>query len=247
MDLHHKVALVTGGALRVGRAIVLELARAGCRTAIHYRSSRDEALRLANAIAADGGEAATFAGDLNDPQTWQRLIAEVVERFGRLDVLVNNASAFLSDASDTIDRFDLAHWERMLRLNLIAPAGLCHHARPHLAANRCGRIINLCDISVERPWSEHLAYCASKAALVCLTRALAKALAPDVTVNGVSPGIAIFPDSYPQEQRDRLTARVPLRRAGTPEDIARAVRFLAESGDYVTGQILNVDGGRSVV
>jgi pteridine reductase len=130
---------------------------------------------------------------------------------------------------------------------LTAPAGLCHFAREHLAKGGRGNIVNLCDISAERPSPNHLAYGVSKAGLAALTQGLARALAPDIRVNAVSPGIADFPESYSPELRQRLTTQVPLKREGTPEGIARAVRFLVESGDYITGQILAVDGGRSTV
>jgi pteridine reductase len=126
-------------------------------------------------------------------------------------------------------------------------AALCHYARPHLASTGAGRIVNLCDIAAERPWAGHLPYCVSKAGLVCLTKALARELAPAIQVNGVAPGIAAFADDFDQDARDRLTAKVPLRRPGRPEDVAAAVRFLVERGDYITGQIINVDGGRSIV
>jgi pteridine reductase len=135
----------------------------------------------------------------------------------------------------------------MLRTNLTAPVGLSHFAAPHLAAHGMGKIVNLCDISSEHPWANHLAYCTSKAALVAVTKALAKALAPTIQVNGVSPGIAEFPDAYSDDTRRKLIAKVPLGRAGAPEDIAKAVRFLVESGDYITGQIIPVDGGRGLV
>ena len=135
----------------------------------------------------------------------------------------------------------------MLRVNLTAPVALAYHAQKHLAARGRGRIVNLCDISAERPWSTHLAYCASKAGLVAATKALAKALAPRITVNGVAPGIAEFPDEYSERTRQDLIAQVPLRRAGTPEEVAQLVRFLVESGDYLTGEIIAIDGGRGIV
>lgn len=246
MELLGKVALVTGGARRVGRAIVLELACAGCDVVVHFDRSRDEADTAAGEVRAMGRRAVSVAAALEDAAAWKSIVDCAVGAFGRLDVLVNNASTFVTDASDTLEAFDPDRWERMLRVNLLAPMGLCHHAAPHLAANGAGRIVNLLDIAAERPWSTHLAYVSSKAALAAMTRALAKALAPGVCVNGIAPGIAVFPESYDEELRRALVERVPLKRAGTPEDIARTVRFLVESGDYITGQIVNVDGGRSL-
>jgi pteridine reductase len=240
-------ALVTGGAKRVGRAIVLELARGGCDVAIHHRRGGDEAEALAAEVQAVGRRAVVIPGDLHDSVTWARLVERTLAGLGRLDVLVNNASLFLTRAADTVEGFDLAVWEEMLRVNLLAPMGLCHHARAALSSGGRGCVINLCDISAARPWPEHLAYCVSKAGLVALTQGLARALAPNIRVNGVSPGIAVFPESFDADRRRRLTAQVPLAREGSPEDMARAVRFLVESADYVTGQILAVDGGRSLV
>ncbi|MCH8149909.1 MAG: SDR family oxidoreductase [Planctomycetes bacterium] len=247
MNLKGKTALVTGGARRVGRAISLELAQAGCDIAVHYGTSEEDARTLVEAVRRNGRHAVMVQGDLAESSNWAGIVAESVHSLGRLDVLVNNASVFLTERPDTIDDFDAGLWEKMVRVNLTAPAGLAHHARPHLQAHGAGRIINICDIAADRPFPSHLAYGCTKSGLVSLTKALARALAPSITVNGISPGIALFPESYDTRRRESLIAEVPLRRAGTPEDVARAVRFLAESGDFVTGQILNVDGGRSVV
>lgn len=238
-----RTALVTGAARRVGRAIALELAQAGCNVAVHYLSSKADAADLAEQIATTGRQSCLIRGDLADADTPARLVAEAVARLGRLDILINNAAVF---DRISLDQFDYDAWQRVMQVNLTAVAALCHHARPHLASTGAGRIVNICDISGERPWPGHLAYCVSKAGLACLTKALARKLAPEVRVNGVAPGIAAFPDDLDQDARDRLTARVPMRRAGSPQDVAAAVRFLVENGDYITGQIINVDGGRSI-
>jgi len=246
MSVSNPVALVTGGAKRVGRAISLELARAGYDIAVHFRESRPEAESLAEELSLLGRRAEIIHGELADPTAWPVVISETVNRLGRLDVLINNASQFSTDSSDTLERFDLATWERMLRVNLTAPVALCHYAARHLAKSGAGCIVNLCDISIAHPWPDHLAYEASKAALATITKALARALAPSVRVNGVALGIAVFPESYSESFRESLVRRVPLGRAGTPEDVAGAVRFLVESAPYVTGEIIAVDGGRSV-
>ncbi|MBI4718285.1 MAG: SDR family oxidoreductase [Planctomycetes bacterium] len=246
MRLENTVALVTGGAKRVGRAISLELARGGCDVAVHFRTSGAEAGAVAEKVRELGRRATTVSGDLSLTDEWPALIGRTVQQLGRLDILINSASEFRLDGAATVDAFRPESWDRMLRVNLTAPMALCHYARPHLAARGCGRIINLTDVSAERPWPDHLAYCCSKAGLTALTRALARALAPDVMVNAIAPGIAIFPDDYSAEQRSRLVAQVPLRRAGTPEDVARVARALLESGDYVSGEIIHVDGGRHV-
>jgi len=247
MQLNGTVALVTGGAKRVGRAIALELARGGCDVAVHYRRSQADAeavVALANGL---GRRAIAVDGDLTDPAAWPRIVQRTVDGLGRLDILVNNASMFLPDGADSLEQFDSVVWDETLRTNLTAPVGLCHHARRHLAANGMGKVVNVCDIAADRPWPDHLAYCASKAGLVAVTKALARALAPEVQVNGVAPGIAVFPDAYSNGLRRQLVGRVPLSRPGTPEEVALLVRFLVESADYITGQIVPIDGGRSLV
>ncbi|GJM26720.1 MAG: pteridine reductase [Phycisphaerae bacterium] len=238
------VALVTGGAIRVGRGIAVALADAGYDVLIHYRKSEADVEKTRAEIESSGRRCATIQGDLLDDDTPVRLIYGAKQAFGRLDILVNNASLFEPDPADA---FTSEHWRRMMQINAIAPAALIESATPLLEASNTGQVINLCDISADRPWPTHRAYCASKAALANLTVSYARRLAPSIRVNGVAPGIAIFPDDYDEPTRQRLVAKVPLRREGTVEDIAQAVRFLAERGDYITGQILRVDGGRSIV
>jgi len=240
MDLTDRVVLVTGAGRRVGSAIARRLAHAGCRLAIHYRRSEEEARRTADECQAAGKPAALFQADLSEASAAAGLVQAVVARFGRLDVLVNNASVF---EPMTLADFSVARWERTLRVNLTAPLVLVHAAREALRQAR-GRVVNLCDAGTSRPWPDYLAYMVSKGALETLTRVLARALAPEVNVVGVAPGVAAWPEDYDQARRDRLLAKIPLRRAGSPEDIAAAVEFLLRDGDYITGVILPVDGGR---
>lgn len=242
MNLQDRVALVTGGARRVGRAVALGLARAGASVAVHYRSSAQDADATAAECRALGVAAEVFPADLADAAACAALVERVVERFGRLDVLVNNASEF---EPMSLDDFRVADWDRTLRVNLTAPVVLAHAARAELRSNH-GRIVNLCDALTARPPGSHLAYIASKGALDTLTRALARALAPEVNVVGVAPGVADWPPHYSAQLRQRITERIPLRRAGTPEDIAAAVVYLATAGDYITGTVLAVDGGFSL-
>ena len=176
MQLEGTVALVTGGARRVGRAIALELARAGCDIGIHYHTSHDEAQQLATEIADMGRRVVTIAADLKDATCWSGVIQQTVDNLNRLDILINNAAVFPGGGSDGVDEFRVDLWESVMRINLIAPMGLSRHAKQHLAARGGGKIINLCDISSDRPWTDHLAYCSSKAALVALTKGLARAL-----------------------------------------------------------------------
>jgi pteridine reductase len=238
-----KVALVTGAAKRVGRAIALGLAELGFDVAFTYLSSDAEARELSTEIESRGRRAVTIRADLTRPDVAAEEIHRVVGvEFGRLDVLVNNASLYL--------KADLheATPEMMHRLNAIhveAPLLLCQKFESMLRHAR-GHVVNMVDLLAERPWPAYLAYCASKAGLWNLTLGLARALAPEVTVNGIAPGVVEWPDDYPEAEREKYLKRVPLGRAGTPEDVASVVRFLVTGGTYVTGQIIRLDGGRSV-
>lgn len=243
MELADRVVLVTGAARRVGRAIALRLAGAGCRIAVHCHQSAADAGRTAADCRAAGGQAEVFTADLADAGAAAGLVRAVAARFGRLDVLVNNASVF---EPMSFAQFTVPDWERALRINVTAPMILAHAAGAALRAAG-GRIVNLCDAATARPWADHLAYMVSKAALEMLTRLLARALAPDVNVVGIAPGAVAWPEHYDEAKRERLTARIPLRRAGVPEDIAAAVHFVLSAGDYITGAIIPVDGGRHVV
>ena len=244
MELRDKAALITGAGKRVGRAIALRLARSGCHVAIHYRTSAEDALLTAAECSRCGVTAEVFQADLGDRDEAGRLVPRVVERLGRLDVLINNAAVF---EPMSIDAFDAGAWDEALRVNLTAPMILTWSARAAFRAAGGGRVINMCDAASERPWPSHLAYITTKGALRTLTQVLARALAPDVCVTGIAPGVAEWPEDYDQETRDRLTARIPLGRAGTPEEIAAAVCFVLVDGDYLTGTILTIDGGRHLV
>lgn len=245
-NLDGMVALVTGASRRVGRAIAVELAHAGADVAVHFRSGSQDARETINQIRSLRRQGIGVQADLTEESSWAYVVEQVRKGLGRLDILVNNASAFLTDKPDTVARFDPAHWEAMFRIHVLAPMGLVSHAEPLLSRSGRGSVINLCDISAERPWKNHLAYCTSKAGLVALTKGLAVALAPRVRVNGVSPGIAVFPREYDVALRKKLSQRVPLKRSGSPKEVAQLVRFLVESGDYITGQVIAIDGGRSV-
>ncbi len=239
------VALVTGAAKRVGRAVALELARGGYDIVIHYHESEADAQRTAEEVTNTGAKAVLVCGDLRDPAAPRRIVDEAWKCCGRIDALVNNAAVF---ETMPLEQFDFEKFHECLTINLAAPLRLCQLVALRMreaGEGRGGCIVNLCDIAAQRPWKDHLAYGCSKAGLEYATKALARALAPEIRVNGVAPGIAVFPEDYSDELRAELTARVPLKREGTPEEVARVVRFLVES-DYITGQIINVDGGRSV-
>jgi pteridine reductase len=236
------VVLVTGGARRVGAAIARHLHAAGCTLAIHYHRSAADAEALSaefNGVRADS--AATFAGALEDDATPEALIGAVLSRFGRLDGLVNNASAFYPTP---IGQTTPAHWDDLFAANARGPFFLAQAATPALREAR-GAIVNIVDIYAERPLGGHTVYSMAKAALVMLTQALAKDLAPDVRVNAVAPGAILWPMSgKPDDAVDALLAKTPMARKGDPRDVAEAVRWLLKDAHYTTGQVIRVDGGR---
>jgi pteridine reductase len=238
-----KVALVTGAAKRVGRAIALTLARAGYDIAFTYLSSESDARRLVADVESLGRRAKMIRADLTQPQEAAESIGAVVDaEFRRLDVLVNSASLYL--AAD-LRHTTLDVMRRLTAIHVESPLLLCQRFEPMLRAAR-GHVVNMVDLLAERPWAAYLPYSASKAALWNLTLGLARDLGPDVTVNGIAPGVVEWPDDYPQADRERYLKRVPLGRSGTPDDVARLVRFLVTDGSYVTGQIVRLDGGRSI-
>jgi len=243
-NLDNKVALVTGAARRIGAAIATRLHESGADVAIHYRGSADEAAALADKLNAQRPDsAATFAADLTDLASLREFIDGVHDWHGQLDILVNNASSFYPTPVDEINE---DHWDDLLGSNLKAPLFLSQAAAPSLRAAG-GVIINIVDIHAQRPLRDHAVYGAAKAGLAMLTRSLAKDLAPAVRVNGVSPGAILWPeDDMSDETKEIILGQIPLERAGDPDDIAGCVLYLARDADYVTGQIITVDGGRSI-
>jgi pteridine reductase len=238
MSDSQRIALVSGGALRVGRAIVERLASEGFAVAFTYLTSEAEAGELQHRT---GGLA--IHADLTDPEAaTERIHREFSGRFKRLDVLVNNASIY---RPGRLQQTDLKLMRDVAAVHVQSPLLLCQKFEPLLRAAR-GHVVNMCDLLGERPWPEYLAYCASKAALANLTMGLARELAPEVTVNAIAPGVVEWPEDYPDEDREKYLKRVPLRRSGTPGDVANLVHFLVTRGTYITGQIIRLDGGRSV-
>ncbi len=242
--LDGKVVLVTGAARRIGAAIVTRLQQNGARVAIHYRGSADAAEELAAALNASREEsAATFQADLLDTAALPTLVEQVVAWGGQLDALVNNASTFyptpLGKVSDE-------QWDDLVGSNFKAPLFLSQAALTHLRDSR-GAIVNIVDIHAQRPLRNHPVYGPAKAALAMLTRSLAKDLAPDIRVNGVSPGAILWPeDGMSDAAQQTILRQVPLGRPGEPADIAGCVLYLLRDATYVTGQIVAVDGGRSI-
>jgi pteridine reductase len=243
-SLEGRTALVTGGARRVGATIARRLHAAGASVLLHYRDSAADADALASDLnGVRPKSAATVKAELLAPIAPRALVAAALDRFGGLDVLVNNASAFFPVAMGSIEA---SHWEELVGSNLRAPLFICQEAAPHLKKAR-GAIVNIVDIHADRPLKGYPVYSVAKGGLAALTRSLAIELAPEVRVNGVAPGAIAWPEDgqFDPAERDRIVATTPLARMGTPGDIAQAVHFLA-CAPYVTGQILAVDGGRSI-
>jgi pteridine reductase len=241
MELQGKIALVTGGARRVGRAIALELARRGAGIALHYHESTNEAGETAAEIRALGVDVATIAADLADPTEIDVLAHDAVRRFGAIDIVVHSAAIYFRTPLGEVTAAD---WDRLHALNLRAPFLLTQALAPVLRAQK-GRVVMITDVGGVRPWTGYLPYGASKAGLIYLTRGLARALAPDVLVNAVSPGTVLPLESASAQQIAAEVERTALKRLPTPEDVARAVAFLA-TADSITGQVLAVDSGKLV-
>ena len=239
-----KVALVTGGARRAGAAIARRLHQAGASVLIHCRDSEAQASALVKELnSLRAGSAASVKAELLAPVAPRALVGAALSAFGRLDLLVNNASSFYPVRVGAIEA---SHWEELMGSNLRAPLFLAQEAAPELAKSQ-GSIVNIVDIHAERPLKGYPLYSIAKAGLAAMTRSLALELAPRVRVNGVAPGAIAWPEDgqFEPAERSRIVATTPLGRMGTPEDIAQAVHFLANA-PFVTGQILAVDGGRSI-
>jgi pteridine reductase len=243
--LSGKVALVTGGAKRVGEAIVRRLHGAGAAVMVHHRSSQDAAKQLvAELNGARANSAASVRADLLNLGAVAELVKSTVERFGGLDVVVNNASTFYPTPVGEIKSTD---WDDLVGTNLKAPLFLAQAAAPHLRKAR-GCIVNISDIHADRPLRRYVVYSVAKAGLTALTRSLASELGPDVRVNAVAPGPILWPDdgSYDEVARQRVVSHTLLKRTGETDDVARTVYFLVAEAPYVTGQVIAVDGGRSI-
>jgi pteridine reductase len=244
MPLDGKVALITGSARRLGAAMARRLHGAGAQVAIHYRSSSTEADALAGALNAQRpGSAVAVRADLLDVARLPGLVDSVAQAFGRLDILINNASTFYPTP---VGEITLAQFDDLIGTNLRAPLFLAQAAAGQLRL-REGLIINMVDIHASRPLKRHPVYCSAKAGLVMLTRSLARELAPQVRVNGIAPGPVLWPEGdLDPELKKNIIDRTALKRMGSPEDVARAALYFAAEAPFVTGQILAVDGGRSL-
>jgi len=235
--LEGRVALVTGAAKRIGRALALALAEAGASVAITFRDSEDEARQTFDDIEKLGVQAAAFRAELRDPVQIRATVEATIARFSRLDILVNNAGRYETAALETLT---VEQWDAMFETNTRAPFLAAQAAYPHLRASR-GRIINIGSLGGLHPWPTHAHYCTSKAALHMLTLTMSKAWAPEISVNAVAPGMIVNGEVDPAFEH--FARRTPMQRNGTAGDVAAGVLFFATAPAFITGQILSVDGG----
>lgn len=244
MVLKGKAVLVTGAAKRVGRTIALALAGRGARVAVHYRESKAEAEATAAEIGRLGGESMTVRAELTNESEVAAMVEAVAGRFGSLDVLVNNASVFFRTPFESVTADD---WDRTIDPNLKA-VFLCsvHAGRLMQGQEGGGAIVSIADWAGFRPYTGYLPYCISKAGVIAMTQGLARTLAPTVRVNAVAPGPVLVPSDLPDAEAREILEKTPMKRHGSPEDVAAAVVFLVEGSDYVTGAVLPVDGGRLI-
>ncbi|MBT8335608.1 MAG: SDR family oxidoreductase [Gemmatimonadetes bacterium] len=236
-----KVALVTGGAVRLGRAVTLGLAEAGYDLMVHYHSSEGPAMQTAREVEALGRRACTVRADLSGGAEVGRVVDAVSEAYGRLDLLVNGAASF--EQADLLD-VDEEAWDRVMATNLKGPFLLVRAAASLLRESR-GSIVNMVDLSAFQPWVRYPHHGVSKAGLMHLTRVLARVMAPHVRVNAIAPGAVLPPDDFDEDDRKRELARTPVGHLGSPDDVVRTVLFLAAS-PFITGEAVVVDGGRSL-
>ncbi|TXI19362.1 MAG: pteridine reductase [Nitrosomonas sp.] len=244
--MQEKVIFITGGAKRVGAAICRRLHAQGARLVVHYRSSLNEAKILQNELNLKRADSvALVQADLLDTELLPDLIEKAAQRFGQLDVLINNASSFFPTL---LQQFTLEDWHDLVGSNLRAPLFLAQAAAPYLKRQH-GCVVNIVDIHAERPLKDYVIYNAAKGGLLSLTKSLAVEMAPAVRVNGVSPGPILWPEDgewSDEAARQQIIASTLLKRCGEPDDIAKTVQFLISDAPYITGQIIAVDGGRSI-
>lgn len=244
VPLQDKVALVTGAARRVGAATVRSLHAHGMNVVLHYRASRKDAQALqAELNEQRSNSVVLIQADLMHTNKINSMVTQAIHAWGRLDVVINNASSFFPTPFGSVDE---EQWEYLMGSNLKAPFFLCQAAAEQLRQQR-GCIVNIVDIHADRPLKDYPVYTIAKAGLVMLTKALARELGPEIRVNAVAPGAIMWPDDMDEVAKQRIVSRTALKRRGEPEDIARAILYLIRDGGYVTGQVLTVDGGRTLI
>jgi pteridine reductase len=240
MEIDGKVAIVTGGAVRLGKALTLALAEQGARLVIHYRSSVGPAQATVRQIEALGGEALAVQADLSQSGQAASIVERAAAHFGQVDILVNSAAIFEPGNWDDTTQ---ANWDLHFAINLRSPFFLSQAFAAHVGRERAGHVVNIADWRGVRPGTDHVAYTLTKAALVAMTQILAQALAPNIQVNAIAPGMILPPPGKDQADLERWARRIPAQRIGSPEEIARALIFLLRS-DFVTGELIFVTGGQ---
>jgi len=244
VKIQGKVILVTGGAVRIGKAISKMLASKGARLAIHYNHSEKEAESLAESLQNDSNQIKTFQADLNKTEQTQKLVSEVEEKLGSIDVLINNAALFKKSPLLEVSEAD---WDNHLNINLKAPFFLSQAVSKKMLGKKEGKIINIADLSFRRPYLKYIPYSISKAGLIALTQSLAKELAPHIQVNAIALGAIKAPVDYSEEEKEKRADKTLLKRWGDPQDVANAICFLIEGADYASGSTLTLDGGSHLV
>lgn len=242
MRLEGAAALVTGAGKRIGQAIATGLAQSGCDVAVHYHGAAQGAEETARAIRAAGRRAELLQADLSDAAAARQLAEQAARAFKRLDIVVNSAAIMVRQ---TVESVTPESWDATLDLNLRAMFFVSQGAIPHLRRSK-GKIVNIADLAGLEPWPAYVPHCVSKAGAIMLTKALARALAPDIAVNAVAPGAVLLPEEWDDKAREHIRETTPLARIGTPADVVAAVRFLLADTDYATGTILVIDGGRLI-
>lgn len=243
MILKNKVVLITGGAVRLGRAICLELSQGGVQLFCHYHSSSEAAVKLRDEIEQGGGRMHVFQADLTQLSGISATVAEAMRVFGRIDVLINNAALFYKTPLGSVTEKD---WQTFHDLNSKAAFFMAQQVSSPMLKQKSGKIINIGDTAALSPFPAYLPYSMSKAGIIALTVGLAKALAPHIQVNAINPGPVMIPDHYSAGERQFSINQTLLKREGSAQDIAKTVRFLLEGSDYITGAIIPVDGGRAI-
>jgi NAD(P)-dependent dehydrogenase (short-subunit alcohol dehydrogenase family) len=241
--LADQVALITGAGRRIGREIALTLARAGASVIVNYNHSSTEAQAVVREIKACGVDAVALRADVARPVQVRRMFGAVEDRFGKLDLLVNNAGIFFPVRWDKLTE---KHWDQILAVNLKGPFFCAQEAARLMRRQKRGQIINISSLGGLQAWPDYMHYCSSKAGLIMLTRCLAKALAPEIRVNSIAPGTILFPGEKRSRVIENAIRATPLRKAGRANDIAQMVLHLACRGDFITGQTFPVDGGKSI-
>jgi NAD(P)-dependent dehydrogenase (short-subunit alcohol dehydrogenase family) len=244
MELRGKTVFVTGAAKRIGREIALGVAQRGANVVIHYNTSRDDAQKTAKDCEKFGAKTLVVRADATKSREIRAAISKAIQKFGQIDVLVNSAAVYKKTPFATLTERD---WDFHVDANLKGPFLFALEIGRHMKAkNVAGKIINFADWAAIRPYADYLPYCVSKAGVICLTKSLAKALAPNVQVNAIAPGPVLLPEGTGKKERQAIISATLVKRLGSPKDVVNAVIFLIEGGDFITGHTLVVDGGRLI-